>query len=60
MNTFKNQLMIVDNRLQVLIDNLKLARQNASVGDKQKLSYISKKVDMAAKAIGMALERIER
>ena len=55
----QHKLQQIDNQLQPLINQLIELRQNCPDGDKQVYSYVSKKVDQAGKAIGMALERIE-
>lgn len=54
-----HELEYLDRRLQALIDVLEPLRQSAPGNIKYKLSYISKKVDLAGKAIGMALDKID-
>jgi len=54
-----NELKYIDRTLQRLIDVLQPIRQNSPGGDKQAVSYVSRKVDLAAKSIGLALEKIE-
>lgn len=49
-------LQLLDNQLQRLIDKLIPLRQSSP--DKQLYSYVSKKADMAGKAVGMALDKI--
>ena len=53
------ELHFLDAKLQILIDELVEVRQKAQPGQKQMLSYVSKKVDLAAKSIGLALDKIE-
>ena len=53
-----DELEYLDRRLQRLIDVLAPLRQSAPGHVKYKLSYISRKVDLAGKAIGMALDKI--
>jgi len=53
-----SELEYLDRRLQLLIDVIAPIRQAAPGNEKQVISYVSKKIDVAGKAIGMALERI--
>jgi hypothetical protein len=54
-----DELQAIHNYLQPLIDRLMVVRQNANGIDKQTLSYVTKKIDIASKAIGLALDKIE-
>lgn len=54
----KLDLSNIDVEIQRMIDKLKEDRQSAADGDKQLYSYVSKKLDIAGKAIGMALDKI--
>lgn len=53
-----DELKYLDRKLQRLIDMLQPIRQESPLGDKQKVSYVSRKVDVAGKAIGLALEKL--
>lgn len=54
-----NELEYLYRRLQLLIDIMQPMRQSSPGHIKYKLSYISKKIDLAGKAIGMALDKID-
>jgi hypothetical protein len=54
-----HKLQELDKAIQPFIDQMKQFRQSSEGVDKYRLSYVSKKVDLAAKAIGMALEKME-
>lgn len=55
----KHRLEKLDIELQSLIDEFIDLRKAAKSEEKQCYSYVSKKVDLAGKAIGMAMDKID-
>jgi len=53
-----DKLNMLHDTLQPFIDEVARKRQSAS-SDKYLWSYVSKKIDLAGKAIGLALDKIE-
>lgn len=55
----KAELAFLERRIDLLIDVLIPLRQNAPNGDKQMLSYITKKMEVALGAIHRAQDKID-
>lgn len=54
-----DKLNMLHDTLQPFIDEVAAKRQAATSNQKYLYSYVSKKIDLAGKAIGMALDKIE-